>query len=390
MQQPIARPLGGESGKIRLCLLIRGLKGGGAARQLVELCKGLNKTRFDLTVIVFRGGGVLQRELESAAGVDVVDLKKKGRWDVVVFLSRLVARVRRAKPHVIYSFLADSNLLAVLLKFCLGRLRVMWGIADAGQDLGASPWLSRLVYWAQGPVSRFADLVIANSQAGCRHYGSRGFPQSRMRVVPNGFDTERFRPTDDGRRLRAEWEVGSEEALIGIAGRLRPVKDHSLFLQAAGLLLATRKNTRFVCVGDGSPAYRAELEGLSRSLGVEENLIWAGQRSDMTAVYSALDLCTSSSKSEGLPNVLGEAMACGVPCVATDVGDAAILVGETGLVVRPGDPRALADGWDTMLEQLESDGPRIRARARSRIVSLFGQATFVERKSELIEGLLLR
>jgi glycosyltransferase involved in cell wall biosynthesis len=146
--------------------------------------------------------------------------------------------------------------------------------------------------------------------------------------------------------LRSDWAVTPEKKLIGLVGRLDPIKGHPVFLEAARILVAERADLVFVCVGDGPEPYRGQLHSLGAELGLGERLIWAGSRAygDMPSVYSALDLLCLPSRSEGLPNVIAEAMACGVPCVATRVGGVPEIMGDLGIIVPPGDPAALARG----------------------------------------------
>lgn len=202
-----------------------------------------------------------------------------------------------------------------------------------------------------------------------------------MAVIPNGIDAERFHPDRKaGRRVRAEWGVGDDEFLIGIVGRFHPMKDHPNFLKAAALLARKRDDVRFVCVGDGPESYKSQLDKLVERLGLAQKLIWAGARSDMLAVYNALDIATSSSAyGEGFSNVVGEAMACGVPCVVTDVGDSAWIVGEAGRVVPPGDPEALASAWAEILALPKPEIEALSQMARHSIVTEFTCERLIER-----------
>jgi glycosyltransferase involved in cell wall biosynthesis len=203
-----------------------------------------------------------------------------------------------------------------------------------------------------------------------------------MVVIPNGIDTKRFCPDPEARqRIRAEWGVTESEKLIGLVGRLDPMKDHPTFLRAAALLMQEREDVHFVCVGDGPADYRRELHALGEELGLGQRLIWASARGDMPAVYNALDIATSSSYGEGFPNVVGEAMACGVPCVVTHVGDSARIVGETGVVVPPKDPEALAVGWKSSLAR---DGSEVALKARLRVEENFSVGRMVERTEKAI------
>jgi glycosyltransferase involved in cell wall biosynthesis len=163
------------------------------------------------------------------------------------------------------------------------------------------------------------------------------------------------------------------------------MKDHGTFLDAAARLAAERDDVRFVCVGDGLPAYRASLERRAAELGLGARLTWAGRRGDVPAVLSALDLLTSSSAfGEGFSNVIAEAMACGVPCVVTDVGDSAAIVGELGAVVPPRDPRALVGAWCTVLERRD-EFPE--AELRGRIERKFSLDALIERTERALVAL---
>lgn len=356
---------------------------GGAERQLIELLKHIDKRRFSVSVITFYDHGILQPEAEAIEGIHLINLKKRGRYDIISFLWRLWRAVRSTQPHIVHGYQEAANVLALLI----GRLsgsRVAWGIRASDVNPAQYRWTFRLSIYLQNILGRFADLVIANSHAGRSYYLSRGFSAMRITVISNGIDTHRFHPdAESRRRTRAEWNIKDNVKLIGVVGRLDPMKDHPTFLNAAALLAQEMPEIRFSCVGDGPAQYREELQHHAQALGLAQTLIWTGNRSDMAAVYNALDIVTSSSQwGEGFPNVIGEAMACGVPCVVTNVGDSAMLVGDTGIVVPPCDPRALADGWKSMLER-----PNLGTTARKRIVAEFGVDRLAERTADVLLAL---
>ena len=363
--------------------LMRALDTGGAQRQLVELATGLHRQGWRVTVATFYPGGLLESALR-AAGVRVLCLDKKGRWDVVPFLWRLIRLVRRERPHFTKSDLGMSNVLLSAVRPALGPVRVVWGVAASDMDLSQYDWLARVEFRLSVALSRFADLIISNSEAGRRYHIAQGYAADRFVVIPNGIDTERFHRDDAGRRaLRAEWRVEHEAPLIGLVGRIDPIKDHASFLRAAAQVSAAHARARFVCVGPGAGAYMAQMRELARESGIAARVIWAGEHEDMCRVYNALDLLVSSSVSEGLPNVVAEAMACGVPCVATDVGDSAQLVGDKGWVCAPADSDALAR---VILEALASPAPD-RASIRERICQHYSTTALVRRTIEQLSML---
>ncbi len=375
---------------IRLCFLMRQLNVGGAQRQLIELVKELDKSRYDITVVTFYDGGQLRPEMASVPSVRLVSMDKGGRWDVVPFFLRLVKTIRSVHPDILHGYLGVANLLCVALGPFVGRPRVVWGARASFKELGKYDRFTRVAFLLERICSRFPDLIIANSIAGRDFYVSQGFPLQKTTMVPNGIDVSRFRPDTGAReKLRSEWGIEEAERVIGLVGRLDPRKDHPTFLTAASMLAGERKDVRFVCVGDGPPEYRRRLQSLGESLGLKDRLIWTGARADMAAVYNAMDLLTSASAfGEGFPNVIGEAMACGVPCVATDVGDSRSIVGNTGVVVTAGDPTSLCDGWRRILDL---PGDRVAAlgeEARARVVAEFGREALALRTSKALEALL--
>lgn len=372
---------------MRLVILARSLEYGGAERQLVALATGLHRRGHRVAVALFYGGGPLERDLHDA-GVPVVSFEKKGRWDVAGFVVRLASFLRRERPDVVHGYLAMPNLLALALRPAY-RGKVVWGVRGSAVDTGDFDRLERAVDRAEGRLARFADLVIANSHAGKQAIVAQRFPAGKVLVVPNGIDTDRFRPDPEaGRRFRAEIGVPEHAPLVGLVGRIDPQKDHATFLRAAAAVARERDGVHVACVGSGPAAEAARLQALAAELGLGERLRWIPARADVPAVYNGLDaLVLSSAYGEGFPNVVGEAMACGVPCVVTDVGDAAFVVGDVGAVVPARDPARLAAAISSTLDALAA-GAIDRAALRQRIVEHFSLPLLVERTEGVLERLL--
>jgi glycosyltransferase involved in cell wall biosynthesis len=374
---------------IRVALLTRSLEVGGAEVQLSLLARNLDPDQFEVTVITLYERGTLLEELKSAA-IPVSGIGKQGRWDLFGPLRRLAKILKELEPDIIHSFLAPPNIMAAVVKPQLDRCRVVWGFRASNMDLAQYDWSFRATEALQRLLVRRADRIVANSEAGRRFAISRGFPGNLQLVIPNGIDTEKFvRDPAAGRSIRDNWGIPPESHLIGIVARLDPMKDHKTFFRAAAMAVRSGQDLRFVCVGDGPPAYRAEIQAVAADLGLTRVLDWTGERRDLPEIYSALDSATlSSAFGEGFPNTVGEAMACEVPCAVTDVGDAAIVVGETGISVPHGQPESLAAAWAT----LASENPeRKRARAqncRKRIVETFSVAAMVKAHASLYYSLV--
>jgi glycosyltransferase involved in cell wall biosynthesis len=343
----------------------------------------LPRDEFMCTLCTFYDGGVLSPEAAVIPGLRVLSANKNGRGDVVGFYRRLLNLVRASRPDIIHGYLDAPNIVAAMLGRQLG-VPVVWGVRSSDMDMSSYGKLARASRWIEGRAAKLADLVIANSEAGRRISIARGFPADRVVVVPNGIDTDRFVPDPVSRAAtRNAWNVGDDEKLVGLIGRIDPMKDHDSFLSAAARLFTVRSDVRFVCVGDGPAAVRARLQARADALGIGPRVQWIAHCEDMRAVYNALDLLALTSISEGFPNVVGEAMACGVPCVVTDVGDAALLVGDTGAVVKPRQPEQWPHAWQQML-----DAPRECVAARERICERFSRNSLAQRTGALLSNVV--
>jgi glycosyltransferase involved in cell wall biosynthesis len=196
-----------------------------------------------------------------------------------------------------------------------------------------------------------ADVVIVNSQSGARYLCGET-PFSNVVVIENGIDTQRFAFSASGRRrMRDKWQVQDDTPVIGCVARLDPIKDHVTLLHAFTLLRRSHTNAWLICVGTATEPYGSELRSLARQLGVEAAVRWVEGEAQLQDLYSGLDTLCLSSISEGFPNVLAEAMACGIPCVATDVGDARRILSSVDFLVPPADPLALSRALVEALSQ---------------------------------------
>lgn len=370
---------------MRILMSIPSLAPGGAERQFAELASGLAARGHQvLAVTLGQGGSSFSGSFLSGQGQDeplalclgkarLVSLGKASRLDNLRVALSLAGLLRREKPQVHYAFLPSCCVLGGLLQPFFPAVRLVMGVRASSLDQATAGYgrAGRMLHAVQARLAGRADRIIANSRAGREHCLERGFPPQRTLVVENGIDTDRLQPHKTlGTGLRKHWGVEAGERLVGLVARLDPMKDHANFLQAAALLATRRTDVRFVCVGSGPEDYASGLRAKALALGLGQRLLWAGQGTDMPRIYNALDLlCLSSAYGEGFPNVLGEAMSCGVPCVTTDVGDAALLVGAAGGVVPPRQATALAAGLEAMLGRVAHDGEAVSRACRERIVA---------------------
>lgn len=349
---------------MKIIFLERSLGMGGAQRQMLALAIGLKQRGHDIKVALFYREGGFIPQLE-AAGIQVHVLEKANRWDVARFTYRLRRFVKSQAPDVLCTFLEVPNLFSGILKLTMPRLCVVWGIRSSNMDMALYDRLTALSYKATAWLSRVPDKIVANSEAGKDCAIRRGVSDARMIVIPNGIDTERFRFDALARaRVREEWHVADDEVLVGLIARLDPMKGHDHFIQAAAQF-AGQPKVRFVCVGEPGPLSVADVEAMAAARGLTSSkFIVAGKRDDIAAVLSALDIaCSTSVSGEGFSNSIAEAMACGTACIVTDVGDARLIVGDSGFVVFAGDVEALT----AHLANLSNDKElRVRAGAAGR------------------------
>jgi glycosyltransferase involved in cell wall biosynthesis len=362
---------------LKVVFLERSLGRGGAQRQLVALAVGLADRGHDVTVALFYDEGELISDV-LASRVALRFLEKRSRWDALGFFLNVMRLLREEKPDVICTFLPVPNLAALGCKLLRPRLRLACGIRASNVDLRRYDRLTRFSYRMEAVALGIADIVISNSVAGKNVAMEKGVAGKKILVILNGIDIDRFDYDPEGRRkLRELWGVADHEMLVGIVGRLDPMKDHQTFLRAAGRVAAERQDVRFLVVGDDGPVSRGDLIPLAGSLGLDHRIIWSGGRDDMAAVLSACDVvCSSSVYGEGFSNTLAEAMACGRRCVATDVGDARTILGQAGYIVPPGDDEAMASSIEQTLDDVHRAGDH-SPEARDRIEQNFSLPVMV-------------
>jgi len=276
--------------------------------------------------------------------------------------------------------------MAMAMRTVVPSATIICGVRSTNLELARYGWLTRASNVLADALRNVPDVFIANSQAAQRELVARGYSRDKIEVIPNGIDTDRFTiDRGTGKALRRALGVSDDELLVGRVGRIDPMKDHATFLRAAADVVKTRTNVRFICVGDGDAEYCTQLQTLGEALGLGTKVLWLQAQRDMHAVYNALDIaCSSSAFGEGFPNVVGEAMACGVPCVVTDVGDSVWVVGESAAVVKPRDAAALAHRLVQLVDCGSHELSRLGTASRDRIVNHFA----IERLVSTTEAVL--
>ncbi len=335
----------------KILIFTRSLNAGGSERQLVLLAKSLHSLGFHVSVMVYYGDGKFCSDLVDA-GVSLINLKKSGRWDLISFGLQTIREINKFKPDVIYTFIG-AHLVASALWLFIGRPPVVWGVRSSQKDMSKYDSFIKNTHRLSILMSRFASGIICNSNAGRDYILSIGYKNSNIQVIANGVDTAIFNFNSNYRISRRDnWGIPDNYFLIGVVARIDFIKDHISFINAAAKVLNKTPNARFICIGDGDRQLLISLKNEANHIGLSDKIIWAGHSDNPVADYSALDVLVLPSITEGFPNVVVEAMACGLPVVATDVGDCRQIVADCGWIVPPRKPEALAAAIDQAIQAL--------------------------------------
>jgi glycosyltransferase involved in cell wall biosynthesis len=352
----------------------------GAETMLMRVTSGMDDTRFENEVVSLTHILDLAERLQST-GVRVRALDMKKSMPNPLQVIRLAKWIRESKPDVIHTWMYHANLVGALAARLAGHVPVVWGIHHSSLDPRVDKFRTRLVNRACAFLSRKAPArIVCCSEASLREHKKLGYAADKLEVVPNGFDLEQVKPDPAARvSVRNELGIPADAFLIGMAARFHPHKDHRNLIQAAARLHEQMPDIHFLLCGLDITWQNSQLAGWIEEAGIRDRCHVLGLRQDVSRLFAAMDIATTASRSEAFPIVIGEAMACGTPCVVTDVGDSAMIVGETGVVVAPGNPAALAEGWRKLIEA----GPAVRRRlgmaARRRIQRHFALQAVVER-----------
>jgi len=355
---------------------------------LYRLLKSMDAARFENQVVsLIRPGPVGERI--QALGIPVSSLNMwPGRLSLDALFG-LVKLIRRESPDLLQTWLYHADLLGALAAK-ISATPVIWNIRASNMDMTFYRRLSSVVLRACVQFSGWPQAVIVNSKAGQEFHTRLGYHPRRWVHIPNGIDTGLFQPNLPARALLCnELGLAPDTLLIGLIARFDPMKDHGNFLRAASLLASKMVDVHFVLAGNGvEPSNLGFREYLDRDE-LHGRLHLLGQRDDISNLTPALDIASSSSSfGEGFSNTIAEAMSCGIPCVVTDVGDSAYLVGETGIVVPPMNPQALSDGWQRLISLGFEGRNELGAAARQRIQQNYQQDDITRKYERLYESLM--
>ncbi|MGA8262208.1 MAG: glycosyltransferase [Arenicellales bacterium] len=357
--------------------VITGLNVGGAELVLSKLVRA--GSRFRHSVISLSGNGVVGEGLSrDGVAVESLDMRRDPR--ALMDLGRLRRLLRARSPSVVQTWLYHADLAGGLAAWRSG-VPVIWNLRQTDVGRGVHKLNTVFVIRLCALLSRvLPECIVCGSGSALSAHGTMGFDTRRMVVIRNGVDTHAFRPRGGAREeVRRELGLGDDAVLVGRIGRFHPQKDYPGFIETARLIAAEDPRVVFVLAGDEVTWANQDLVRRIRRHGLERRMQLLGQRIDIPRIMAGLDLLVSSSIfGEGFPNVVAEGMACGVPCVATDVGDSAELVSDSRRVVPPGDYDGLARASLRVLSLPAEERSRTGLRDRDRIVEHFEIGAMVD------------
>lgn len=352
-----------------------------ALYRLITSSRGSDYTH---AVVALTPGGVLGQRLKDA-GIELTAFDFKSA-PVSQFFN-LLSLMRRSRPDIVQTWLYHADMFGGVAARLAGNPNVIWGIRTTELTAGDSRFtvvVRKVCAWLSHWVPR---AIVCVAEAARRVHAQVGYDDERMVVVPNGFDVSRLvAQADQVAALRSKCGFTGEHIVVGTLGRFNAAKDQHNFVRAAGLLAKQHSQLRFLMVGRDVEAGNAELIRWIEETGYADRFVLLGERSDVAVCLAAMDIFCLSSRAEGFPNAVGEAMAMGVPCVVTDVGDAAMLVADTGIVVPKENSPALAEGLASVLAMTPTARKQLGQKARDRVLSEFT----VERVRERFEAIYQR
>jgi glycosyltransferase involved in cell wall biosynthesis len=385
--EPYAPP-GSQFDFMKILIIITGLSTGGAESMLLKLLKGIDKNRYVVCVLSLTTIGEIGHQIQKL-DIPVHAFGMNSGIPNPLCLFDLVRLIKCFQPDLVHTWMYHADLLGGLASRISGIKGLSWGIRHTDLSPSANKrstlWVVRLCAWLSHWLPR---KILVNSQVARKVHEATGYSADKMVVIPNGFDLERFIPAASARHeLRSEFGLDAATPLVGVIGRFHPQKNQIGFVQVMTALHASRPDVHFLLAGQGVDSDNRVLVAAIHAAGVDGVCHLLGLRTDIPRLMAALDVLALPSVGEAFPNVVGEAMACAVPCAVTDVGDSAWIVGDTGRVVPAGDMSGLAIAVHDLLNMPSEERTALGAGARERVSSLFEIGAVVKQYEAFYESL---
>ncbi|MCX6081388.1 MAG: glycosyltransferase [Chloroflexi bacterium] len=364
---------------MRILHIITSLDAGGAQWVLINILEQLKAKGVDQCLISMKPNGELAQQVIDL-GISLHEISfSPGTF--IEATSRVNEIIASFQPQVIQSWMYHGDFLTIFLRNP-DHIPIIWGVHHSYEHF----WRNRMKFFTKiiARINAACSHIIPNQIICCSHSAMKshariGYAASKMIHIPNGIAAERFIPDPQARNiLRQELGLAPQTRLVGYIARYHPQKDHALFFLSANLFLVKNKDVHFILVGEQVIADNPEIKRWMTLSKTPENFHFLGKRTDLPMITAALDLATLTSSGEAFPLTIIEAMACEIPCVATDVGDVKLMLGASGTIVPPQNPKALSEGWHHTLNKSADERTALGKSLRERVIKDFTNQAMAE------------
>ncbi|PGM73301.1 glycoside hydrolase [Bacillus cereus] len=377
--------------RINVVHIITGLSTGGAEMMLYKLLKNMDKEQFQPIVISLTNKGSLGEKIEGL-GIKVWCCNLDRGFNATYRFSKLISLLYKFKPDIIQGWMYHGNLISQLLKPFFPKTKIVWNIRGSHYDLKQEKKTTAAIIYLCAKMSIFPSKIINNSSlSAIKHEELLGYKKSKRIIIPNGFDTDMYKPSCITKEiLKNEYNLSTDTITIAIIGRYHPVKGHDVFIKAVKQVIEIKRECKFkfIFIGRDVDSKNKVLVKMIKAANIEKYCLLLGERNDIQELLKEINVIVSASHSEGFSNVIGEAMSCGIPCIATDVGDSKWIISETGFIVPPNDPQSLAEGLLKILDLPLDERQKLGIKARERIVQNFSIEIVVKKYETLYRALI--
>lgn len=365
--------------KLKIVHIIVDLNIGGAETMLFKLLKNVNRSLYDIEVISMMDEGVFGPKIREL-GIPVHTLEMKKGF--INPFSIRKARFLVKDAHIIQTWMYHADLLGFIIKNRPSKQKLIWGIRHSNLDKNKNKKTLLMIAKLNSFLSKRTDSIISCSENAVKIHKEFGYNSDNMITIPNGFELDKFYKQQDAKKsLTSELDLPVNKPLIVHIGRWSPQKDYPNLIKSIKLIQQKNMEVNFLLCGMGIDKTNKELINLLKENKVEKNIMLIGRREDIPRILSAGDGLVSSSLGEGFSNVIGEAMACETPCIVTDIGDSAYIVGQSGIVVPPQNSELLSKAVLDFLNKTKEEKEEMGKKARERVIEEF-EITKVARKFE--------
>jgi len=371
--------------------IITDLSTGGAQMMLCKLLSNYDKNLFNPIVIsLMNSGGILDKYIKKL-GIPLYFVGLNNYYPRPIAFYNFIKYLYKLKPDIIQGWMYHGNMAASLAGlFLLNKIPILWNIRHTPYNLKEEKLFISILIRLGALFSYQTKCIIYNSLVSVHRHKLLGYNNKISKIIPNGFDCFQFKPSLTARlSLRGELKIKRNDLIIGFIARYHPMKNHTNFIRAAGKLVSEYPDVHFVLVGIDVDKSNSVLVDLIKEKGIMSQVHLLGERNDIPEVTAAFDIATNfSSWGESFSNAVGEAMACGIPCVVTNIGDSAWIVGDTGMIVPPENIDELVKAW-IKLKKIGSLGRKqLGQKARERIMNKFSLLKIVNSYEETYRKIL--